>query len=139
MTITAAIGIFNTDLASDTETTVSRIITWTYYWRLIKQTPFGTGFGETMYFINPSMTRAMATATCYVDNAVAVVLYKGGWFLGVIYLLIITTTPIRLIKNWRQTKAPLYAVYAMVLTMLILSTMILASQAIHTYATNVFV
>lgn len=131
--------ILNMDVTSNTETTASRVITWTYYWRLIKQTPLGTGFGEILYFINPSMTRAMATATYYVDNAVAVVLYKGGWFLGVIYFLMIVTTPIRLMKNWRQTKDALYIVYAMVFTMLILSTMVLTSQVIHTYAINVFI
>lgn len=131
--------ILNMDVTSDTETIASRVITWTYYWRLIKQTPLGTGFGEILYFINPSMTRAMATVTYYVDNAVAVVLYKGGWFLGVIYFLMIVTTPIRMMKNWRQTKDALYVVYAMVFTMLILSTMILTSQVIHTYAINVFI
>ena len=131
--------ILNMDVTSDTETTASRVITWTYYWRLIKQTPLGTGFGEILYFINPSMTRAMATATYYVDNAVAVVLYKGGWFFGVIYFLMVVTTPIGLVRRWRQTKDALYVVYAMVFTMLILSTMILTSQVIHTYAINVFI
>lgn len=51
----------------------------------------------------------------------------------------VLTAPIGLIRNWRQTKNPLYAVYAMVFTMLILSTMILTSQVIHTYAINVFI
>ena len=131
--------ILSMDVTSDTETTASRVITWTYYWRLIKQTPLGTGFGEILYFINPSMTRAMATATYYVDNAVAVVLYKGGWFFGAIYFLMVVTTPIGLVRRWRQTKDALYVVYAMVFTMLILSTMILTSQVIHTYAINVFI
>lgn len=131
--------ILNMDMNSDSETTASRMITWTYYWKLIKQMPMGTGFGEILYFINPSMTRAMSTATYYVDNAVAVVLYKGGWFFGAIYFLMVLNAPIGLIKNWRQTKNPLYAVYAMVFTMLILSTMILTSQVIHTYAINAFV
>lgn len=88
--------ILNMDITSDTETTASRVITWTYYWRLIRNLPVGTGFGEIMYFINPSMTIAKATATYYVDNAVAVVLYKCGWVGGILYFGYVLITPIRM-------------------------------------------
>ena len=131
--------ILNMDVTSDTETTASRIITWTYYWRLIKKTPWGTGFGEILYFINPSMTIAKATATYYVDNAVAVVLYKCGWIGGALYLGYVLVTPIRMLSVWKSTHKKEFLLFAVIFLMLILSIMILTSQVIHTYAVNVFI
>ena len=131
--------ILNMDVTSDTETTASRVITWTYYWRLIRNSPLGTGFGEIMYFINPSMTIAKATATYYVDNAVAVVLYKCGWLGGILYFGFVLVTPIRMFLTWRKTHKKEFLLFTMIFTMLIFSVMILTSQVIHTYAVNVFI
>lgn len=131
--------ILNMDVTSNTETTASRLITWIYYWRLIRKAPFGTGFGEIMYFINPSMTIARATSTYYVDNALAVVLYKCGWSCGILYFLFIIITPVRLFTNWKKKFDKVFLLFVIIFLMLILSTMILTSQVIHTYAVNVFI
>jgi len=131
--------LLNMDITSNTETTASRIITWTFYWNCIKQNPVGTGFGEIMYAINPSMTYAINTASYYVDNALAVVLYKGGWLFGFMYFLpIIRVICLNLFIS-RKYKDSLYLLTSLVLAMLIISTMLMTSQAIHTYAINVFV
>lgn len=131
--------IINMDVSSNTETTASRVITWTYYWRLIKKTPFGVGFGEILYFINPSMTIAKDTATYYVDNAFAVVLYKCGWLGGIFYFGYVLITPIRMLLIWRKTHMKEFLLLTMIFGMLILSVMVLTSQVIHTYAVNAFI
>lgn len=127
------------DITSNTETTASRMITWTFYWNRIRQNPMGTGFGETMYFINPSMTYALDTATYYVDNAFAVVLYKGGWFFGVLYFMFIFRTVYGNIIQSKRSGDKLYALVSILLFMLVVSTMLMTSQVIHTYAINAFV
>ena len=126
--------ILNMDITSNTETTASRMITWTFYWNRIRQNPMGTGFGETMYFINPSMTYALDTATYYVDNAFAVVLYKGGWFFGVLYFMFIFRTVYGNIIQSKRSGDKLYALVSILLFMLVVSTMLMTSQVIHTYA-----
>ncbi len=131
--------ILNMDITSNTETTASRMITWTFYWNRIRQNPMGTGFGETMYFINPSMTYALDTATYYVDNAFAVVLYKGGWFFGVLYFMFIFRTVYGNIIQSKRSGDKLYALVSILLFMLVVSTMLMTSQVIHTYAINTFV
>lgn len=131
--------ILNMDITSNTETTASRMITWTFYWNRIRQNPMGTGFGETMYFINPSMTYALDTATYYVDNAFAVVLYKGGWFFGVLYFMFIFRTVYGNIIQSKRSGDKLYALVSILLFMLVVSTMLMTSQVIHTYAINAFV
>lgn len=131
--------ILNMDITSNTETTASRMITWTFYWNRIRQNPMGTGFGETMYFINPSMTYALDTATYYVDNAFAVVLYKGGWFFGVLYFMFIFRTVYGNIIQSKRSGDKLYAFVSILLFMLVVSTMLMTSQVIHTYAINAFV
>lgn len=131
--------ILNMDITSNTETTASRMITWTFYWNRIRQNPMGTGFGETMYFINPSMTYALDTATYYVDNALAVVLYKGGWFFGVLYFMFIFRTVYGNIIQSKRSGDKLYALVSILLFMLVVSTMLMTSQVIHTYAINTFV
>lgn len=131
--------ILNMDITSNTETTASRMITWTFYWKRIRQNPMGTGFGETMYFINPSMTYALDTATYYVDNAFAVVLYKGGWFFGVLYFMFIFRTVYGNIIQSKRSGDKLYALVSILLFMLVVSTMLMTSQVIHTYAINTFV
>ena len=131
--------ILNMDITSNTETTASRMITWTFYWNRIRQNPMGTGFGETMYFINPSMTYALDTATYYVDNAFAVVLYKGGWFFGFLYFMFIFRTVYGNIIQSKRSGDKLYALVSILLFMLVVSTMLMTSQVIHTYAINAFV
>lgn len=131
--------ILNMDITSNTETTASRMITWTFYWNRIRQNPMGTGFGETMYFINPSMTYALDTATYYVDNAFAVVLYKGGWFFGVLYFMFFFRTVYGNIIQSKRSGDKLYALVSILLFMLVVSTMLMTSQVIHTYAINTFV
>lgn len=131
--------ILNMDITSNTETTASRMITWIFYWNRIRQNPMGTGFGETMYFINPSMTYALDTATYYVDNAFAVVLYKGGWFFGVLYFMFIFRTVYGNIIQSKRSGDKLYALVSILLFMLVVSTMLMTSQVIHTYAINAFV
>lgn len=131
--------LLNMDITSKTETTASRMITWTFYWNRIRQNPMGTGFGETMYFINPSMTYALDTATYYVDNAFAVVLYKGGWFFGVLYFMFIFRTVYINIIQSKRSGDKLYALVSVLLLMLVVSTMLMTSQVIHTYAINTFV
>lgn len=131
--------LLNMDITSNTETTASRMITWTFYWNRIRQNPMGTGFGEIMYFINPSMTYALDTATYYVDNAFAVVLYKGGWFFGVLYFMFIFRTVYGNIIQSKRSGDKLYALVSILLFMLVVSTMLMTSQVIHTYAINTFV
>lgn len=131
--------ILNMDITSNTETTASRMITWTFYWNRIRQNPMGTGFGETMYFINPSMTYALDTATYYVDNAFAVALYKGGWFFGVLYFMFIFRTVYGNIIQSKRSGDKLYALVSILLFMLVVSTMLMTSQVIHAYAINAFV
>lgn len=131
--------LLSMDVTSKNETTASRVITWNFYWRLIKANPSGTGFGEIMYFINPSMTYAIDTATYYVDNAVAVVLYKGGWIFGCLYFAFIIKTVFLNLKYSKENGDRLYLLASLIMIMLVVSTMIMTSQAIHTYAVNVFV
>ncbi|MGN1124807.1 MAG: O-antigen ligase family protein [Candidatus Gastranaerophilaceae bacterium] len=131
--------LINMDITSNTETTASRVFTWKYYWNLICQTPYGKGFGEIMYFINPTMTIAKDTATYYIDNAVAIVLYKCGWLCGILYLFFIISTLKRFFKCWKFTKDKIYLLFIVIFSMLIISTMILTSQVIHTYAVNTFI
>lgn len=54
-------------------------------------------------------------------------------------LFVVLITPIGLVEHWKKTKYSVYIVYAMMFIMLILSTIVLTSQVIHTYAINVFV
>jgi hypothetical protein len=131
--------ILSMDISSKTETTASRVYTWTYYWRKICANPIGTGFGEIMYFINPSLTIAASTATYYIDNAFACVMYKGGFLLGVFYFAPMFATGIKLVSAWRKTKSKFYLMIAAMYAMFLFSTTVLTSQTIHTYATNVFV
>ena len=85
------------------------------------------------------MTYAINTASYYVDNALAVVLYKGGWLFAFMYFLpIIRVICLNLFIS-RKYKDSLYLLTSLVLAMLIISTMLMTSQAIHTYAINVFV
>lgn len=130
--------ILSMDIGSETETTASRVYTWIYYWRKICDNPIGSGFGEIIYFINPSLTIAKDTATYYVDNAFACALYKGGFFYGVLYFVPIFATIYKLVKGWKDTKASNYLMYAVIYTMFILATTVLTSQIIHTYAPNIF-
>lgn len=130
--------ILSTNIHSSTETTASRIYTWTYYWRRICENPTGTGFGEIMYFINPSLTIAASTATYYVDNAYAVVLYKRGFLYGVLYFIPLYATLVKLIISWRKTRNNAYLMYAAIWVMFIFVTTVLTSEIIHTYAVNAF-
>lgn len=130
--------ILSTDITSRTGTIASRITTWTYYWREIKENLMGTGFGEVMYFINPSFTIAKDTSTYYVDNAFACVFYKGGFFLGVVYFVPLFATVAKLVMVWWNKKKNQYLILATIYTMFIFAVTVLTSQIIHTYATNVF-
>ncbi|MST88189.1 hypothetical protein FYJ79_01020 [Sharpea azabuensis] len=130
--------LLNMDITSNTETTESRMITWIFYWNRIKQNPVGTGFGETMYNINPSMTYALDTATYNVDNAFAVVMYKGGWIFGFLYFMLIFRAVYRDIIQLKRSGDKFYALVAILLLMMVVSTMIMTSQVIHTYAINTF-
>lgn len=131
--------LLNMDITSKTETTASRVTTWIFYWNRIKQNLTGTGFGETMYFINPSMTYALDTATYYVDNAFAVVLYKGGWIFGLLYFLFVFRSVYIFFILSKKTKDKLYAFTGVLLLLLVVSTMLMTAQVIHTYAINTFV
>lgn len=131
--------ILRMDITSNTETTASRVITWKYYWNLIKDDPWGTGFGEIVYFINPSMTIAKATATYYIDNAIALVLHKGGWVFGFVYLYYVLKALVLLVKNFFADSNKTFVLMSVMLfAMLIFSIFVMTSQVIHTYATNVF-
>ena len=99
----------------------------------------GTGFGEIMYFINPSMTYALDTATYYVDCAFAVILYKGGWIFGFLYFLFVFRS-VHIYFIWsKKTNDNLFALTSVLLLMLVVSTMLMTAQVIHTYAINTFV
>ena len=131
--------LLNMDITSKTETTASRVTTWIFYWNRIKQNLTGTGFGEIMYFINPSMTYALDTATYYVDCSFAVILYKGGWIFGLLYFLFVfRSVYINFILS-KKTKDKLYTFTGVLLLMLVVSTMLMTAQVIHTYAINTFV
>ena len=131
--------LLNMDITSKTETTASRMTTWIFYWDRIKHNPSGTGFGEIMYFINPSMTYALDTATYYVDCAFAVILYKGGWIFGFLYFLFVFRS-VHIYFIWsKKTNDNLFALTSVLLLMLVVSTMLMTAQVIHTYAINTFV
>ena len=128
--------LLSMDIASDTETTASRVWQWMYNIEKIKQSFMGYGFGSRMYFLSSATTLVTNSVSYYVDNAILTVLYKGGWLYGIVYLSYVVRTALKLWTTYRKKRDNESLIALMIFAMLILALMIMSCQITHTYATN---
>ena len=126
-------------LTSSSESLLTRLTTWQYYWGRILANPIGYGYGaEMITFSNSGYMMFDAARSYQVDNALATVGYHGGLFVMALYVILVGAPFVTLARSRgiaKARKVVLMVCYAL----LLFATFLTTSQCIHTYPVVAFV
>lgn len=116
----------------------TRVNTNNYYIGLIKENPFGSGFGTLMPFVD-SEGIFRYNNSLNIDNTYINIARKAGIVTVIIYIYMILSPIIGLIKIYRIKKDNIYISAIIFYFMLIIASSVFTSQSIHSYAVSTFI
>lgn len=116
----------------------TRINTNNYHINLIISNPFGEGFGEYMPFVD-SAGIFRYEDSLNIDNSYINIGRKGGILTLAIYMILIISPIIKLLKNYNISNNAIYLSLVVIYFMTIIASSLLTSQSIHSYAVSTFI
>ncbi|WP_322354174.1 O-antigen ligase family protein [Paratractidigestivibacter sp.] len=125
-------------LMSTSGSLLNRLITWQYYWGRILANPMGYGYGAQMIGFSNSGDMVLDAMSFEVDSALHTVGYHGGLFGMALYVILVGSPFVALIRSrgmGKARKAVLMACYAL----LLFGVFLMTSQCIHNYPVVAFV
>ena len=127
------ISSFSQDTNIKTRTNTNK-----YHLNLIKEKPLGSGFGTLMPFVD-SRGIFRYEDSLNIDNTYITIARKTGIITTILYICIILSPIILLIKIYQVKKDNIYISSIVFYSMLIIAGSIMTSQSIHSYAVSSFI